>query len=71
MILRNRKVFQCPNAMVTLGQAKTNCYSYSIYLNESFLTIASNELQESVDCLSRASRDWIHADQVYVKVTRP
>ena len=71
MILRNRKVFQCPNAMVTLGQSKTNCHSYSIYLNETLLAIASNEWQESVDALSRASRDWIHANQVYVKVTRP
>ena len=71
MILRNRKVFQCPNAMVTLGQSKTNCHSYSIYLNETLLAIASNEWQESVDALSKASRSWIHANQVYVKVTRP
>ena len=34
MILKNRKVFQSPNAMVTLGQSKTNCHSYSMYLNE-------------------------------------
>ena len=71
MILRNRKVFQCPNAMVTLGQSKTNCHSYSIYPNVSLLAIASNEWQEKVDLLSRASRDWIHANQVYVRVTRP
>ena len=71
MVLRNRKVFQCPNAMVTLGQSKTNCHSYSIYLNETLLAIASNDWQESVDALSRASRDWIYANQVYVKVTRP
>ena len=50
--------------MVTLGQSKTNCHSYSIYLNECLLAIASNEWQEMVDLLSRASRDWIHANQV-------
>ena len=71
MILRNRKVFPAPNAMVTLGQSKTNCHSYSIYLNETLLAIASNEWQESVDALSKASRDWIHANQVYIRVTRP
>ena len=71
MVLRNRKVFQCPNAMVTLGQSKTGCHSYSIYLNETLLAIASNDWQESVEKLSRASRDWIEANQVYVKVTRP
>ena len=69
--LKNRKVFQCPNAMVMLGQSKTNCHSYSIYVNETLLEIASNEWQESVDALSRASRHWIHANLVYVKVTRP
>ena len=57
--------------MVTLGQSKTNCHSYSIYLNECLLAIASNEWQEKVDLLSRASRDWIHANQVYVRVTKP
>ena len=57
--------------MVTLGQPKTNCHSYSLYLNEALLAIVSNEWQESVDALSKASRDWIHANQVYVKVTRP
>ena len=71
MVLRNRKVFQCPNAMVTLGQSKTNCHSYSIYLNETLIAIASNEWQENVEALSRASRDWIEANQVYIKVTRP
>ena len=70
-ILKNRKVFQCLSAMVTLGQSKTNYHSYSIYVNETPLAIASNEWQESVDALSRASRHWTHANLVYVKVTRP
>ena len=71
MVLRNRKVFRCPNSMVTPGHSKTNCHSYSIYLNETLPSIVPNEWQETVDAWSRASRDWSYANQVNVKVTTP
>ena len=71
MMMKSRKVFQAPNALVQLGQSKTNCHSYIIYLNETLICIASNEWEESVGCLSMASRDWIQANQVLVRVTRP
>ena len=71
MVLRNRKVFQAPNAMVELGQSKTNCHSYSCYLNETLLCIASNSWSVAVDACPAASRDWIKANQVLIKITHP
>ena len=71
MVLRNRKVFQAPNAMVELGQSKTNCHSYQCYLNDTLLCIASNSWTAAVDACSAASREWIKANQVLVQVTRP
>ena len=71
MVLRNRKVFQAPNAVLELGQSKTNCHSYQCYLNSALLCIASNGWQAAVDALPPASRKWIEANQVLVSVTRP
>ena len=64
------RLCEAPNAMVELGQSKTNCHSYSCYLNETLLCIASNSWSVAVDACPAASRDWIKANQVLIKVTR-
>ena len=71
MVLQNRTKFECLKAMVTLEPSQVGCRRYSLFVNENLLVIASNSWQASVDALSRASQDWIYANQVYVKVTRP
>ena len=71
MVLKNRKVFQAPNALLELGQSKTNCHSYQIYLNNTLLCIASNAWGIAVDALPAASRKWIEANQVLITVARP
>ena len=71
MVLRNRKVFQAPNAVLELGQSKTNCHSYRVYLNGVLFVIASNGWADDVLALPPSSRKWIEANQVLVNVTRP
>ena len=71
MVLKNRKVFQAPNAILELGQSKTNCHSYQVYLNNVLFVIASNGWADEVDALPASSRKWIEANQVLVNVTRP
>ena len=71
MVLANRKVFQCPNAVIELGQSKTNCHSYRVYLNNVLFVIASNGWTTAVDALPPSSRKWIEANQGLIQVTRP
>lgn len=71
MVLKNRKVFQAPNAVLELGQSKTNCHSYQVYLNNVLFVIASNGWVDEVGALPPSSRKWIEANQVLINVTRP
>jgi len=71
MVLRNRKLFQCPNALVQLGQSKTNCHSYSVYLNDTLLIICSNSWACGVSRSPAAEADWIRANQVLITITEP
>jgi len=71
MVLRNRKMFQCPNAMVQLAQSKTSCHSYEVYLNDTLLIICSNSWSISVSQSPAVEASWIIANQVLVTITEP
>ena len=71
LVLRNRKLFQCPNAMVALGTSATNCHSYNVYVNNTMLVICSNGWQEQLRKSDWDGAQWILANQVYVAVTSP
>ena len=42
MVLKYKKLFQCPNALVQIGFSATNVFSYSVYMHRCLLVIASN-----------------------------
>ena len=71
MIVRNRKMFQCPNAWVQLGMSATNCHSYSVYLNNCMLVICSNSWASQLSATPMEGAQWVMANQVYVQVSEP
>ena len=71
MVLTNRKLFQCPNALVQMAQSKTGCHSYAVYLNDTLLVISSNHWGEALSRLPHSEAAWIEANQVLIRVTRP
>ena len=71
MVLANRKMFQCPNAMVQLAQSKTSCHAYEVYLNDTLIIICSNSWSTSVSRSPAAEADWIRANQVLVNIIEP
>ena len=71
MVVTNRKLFQAPNALIQLAQSKTSCHMYRVYLNDTLICICSNAWQSKVDQLPASCRDWIMANQVLIRVTRP
>ena len=68
MILRNRKLFQCQNVKVQLGQSKTGCHSYEVYVHECLLVVCSNKWVEQLHELQDGDRAWLEANQVLVVV---
>ena len=71
MVLRNRKLFQCPNARVQLGTSATNCFSYSVYLNDCMLVVCSNSWAFRLSRTMCEGAGWVEANQIYVHVSEP
>jgi hypothetical protein len=71
MVARNRRLFQCPNAIVTLGQSPTNSMNYSVYLNDTALVISSNSWVEDLNRLDHGDAEWMRANQILVEVSAP
>ena len=59
MVSKYRKVFQCPNSVIQLGQSKTGCFSYPVYLNDCLLVICCNHWRGAVGAIAieRSSLD--------------
>ena len=71
MVSSNRKLFQAGNSLVQVGQSKTACYAYSVYLNDALLVVSSNHWSETLERMPVSEARWLQANQVLVKVTRP
>ena len=71
MVLDNRKLFQCPNAYVTIGSSPTNSLAYSVYLNDTGLVVATNTWRHELAAMPACDRDWLAANMVYVEVENP
>ena len=51
LVLLYKKLFQGPNCEVCIGMSATIMYSYSVYLNETLLVVASNSWAEELKAL--------------------
>ena len=71
MVLKYKKLFQCPNALVQIGFSATNMFSYSVYMHRCLLVIASNTWRSELSALLAEDREWLESNQVLVDVHEP
>ena len=71
MVIRNKKLFQAPNSLVSLGTSATNCFSYHVYVNNTMLVICSNTWKAQLSRTPMDDAQWIMANQVLVDVSSP
>ena len=71
MVLKYKKLFQCPNALAQIGCSATNMFSYSVYMHRSLLVIASNTWRSELSALLAEDREWLESNQVLVDVHEP
>lgn len=71
LVLKHKKLFQCPASLVTLGSSATNCHSYQVWFHGVRVVIASNKWSEELEQCSPADREWLTRNSVYVRVTGP
>jgi len=71
MVLKYKKLFQSPNAAVTIGSSATNMYAYSVYVHSTMMVIASNVWRREITMLRPEDRSWLEANQVLIEVDQP
>ena len=72
MVLKNRKLFQCPAVLVDLGHSPTGRDVYTVYLNDAVIVVGSNNWSQEVGELKKGGdAAWLSANAEHVAVTSP
>ena len=70
-ILQQKKLMQCPPALVQLGTSATNAFSYQVWVHQKLLVICTNTWFEELVKLGEGYRNWLLSNSVVVHVTEP
>jgi len=70
LVVENRKLFQCPAAMITLGVSPTGRDAYRVWVNDAVMVIGSNRWSDELSALKNPSdAEWIRANMTHVIIT--
>ena len=70
LILSNRKVFQCINKPVKLGQTVTGKFSYDVYTYKCMMVVANNTFETDYCKLSPDDKNWIDDNVMHVQIKK-
>ena len=70
LIVDNKKVFQCINKTVKLGQTTSGMYSYDVYTHKCMMVVANNTFKEDFAALSLSDRNWIRDNVIDVEIKK-
>ena len=70
-IIGQKKLMQCPPALVTLGTSGTNAFAYKVWVHQKLFVISTNTWHEDLKKMNKGERDWLVANSVLVDVTAP
>ena len=71
LVLQNRRLFQCPNCVVTIGCSPTNNLAYGVYLNDTGLIVATNTWKDELAAIPESEAAWLRVNMVFVDVVKP
>ncbi len=66
MVLRHKKLFQGPAALVSMASSATNCHIYSVWLNGVKLIICSNNWHLKLTEVAAVDAEWLNKNSVHV-----
>jgi hypothetical protein len=69
LVSKERRLFQCPPAWISLGNSATGCHSYKVWCNDCLMVVNSNKWTSELSLLPHGDAQWIIANQVLVAVT--
>ena len=71
LVLRHKKLFQASASVVNLGSSPTNQHLYDVWVHRVMLVVASNRWAFELQDLRHEDANWLQANSVYVRVSRP
>jgi len=70
-ILRQKRLFQAPACVLSLGASATNCFAYDVWVHRKKLVVATNVWRQSLQGCTKADQEWLQGNSVYVFVDAP
>jgi len=70
-ILRQKRLFQAPACVLSLGASATNCFAYDVWVHRKKLVVATNVWRHSLQGCTKADQEWLQGNSVYVFVDAP
>ena len=70
-IVRQKKLMQCPPALVQLGASATNAFSYKVWVHQKMIVVSTNTWFEELEEMQDGDRDWLTYNSVVVSVHSP
>ena len=70
-IIRQKKLMQCPPALVQLGASATNAFSYKVWVHQKMIVVSTNTWFEELEEMTPGDRDWLIYNSVVVSVNSP
>ena len=68
-ILKQKKLMQCPPALVQLGTSATNAFSYQVLVHQKLAVICTNTWFEELVKLGECDSNWVLSNSVVGYVT--
>ena len=70
-ILGQKKLMQCPPAMVSLGTSATNAFAYRVWVHQKLFVVSTNTWFDDLEELTTSDREWLEKNAVVIHVTQP
>ena len=70
-VLAQKKLMQCPPALVCLGNSATNAFTYHVWVHQKLFVISTNTWARDLARLAPADRNWLIVNSCLVEVEQP
>ena len=68
MVIRQKKLFQAPPGLVSMGNSVTNCHAYTVFVSQKKMVVCSNNWSALLKEMSVEDREWLNHNSIHLNV---
>ena len=68
MVIRQKKLFQAPPGLISMGNSVTNCHAYAVMVSGTKMVICSNEWTTLLNQMSDEDKAWLIHNTVHLNL---